>query len=171
MKTKNIILKLTSLNSTEQGQVIKNARKAKGLNQSQLIKLISQSDDIESIDVKKLSKWETGKINRIEDKYKNAICQSLDLKDHNFFSYSLVLNSGNEYIDKADIQDTIEFLDFVISKVRLQESSSITVTESKKSYTDVERLSHTKNTLREYLYQFIKEREETLCSGKSSTEK
>lgn len=165
MKTNNITLRFSSLNSTEQGQVIKIARKTKGLNQAQLVNLISQSNAEEHIDVKKLSKWETGKINRIEDKYKEAIYKALDLNENSFFSHSLVLDHGSEYINKVDIQDAIELLDFIISKVRFSDTESITVEDSQKTFNDAERLSYTKNTLREYLYQFIKEKENELNTG------
>ena len=56
MRLQNIAIRISQLNSVDQGNVIKNARKAKGLNQTQLAELISQSTSAEAVDVKKVSK-------------------------------------------------------------------------------------------------------------------
>ena len=55
MKLDNISIRISSLNNVDQGIIIKEARKAKGLTQTQLAELINNYVAAEPVDVKKVS--------------------------------------------------------------------------------------------------------------------
>ena len=155
MRLQNIAKRISKLNSVDKGNVIKEARKKHGLTQTQLAELISRSTNIEAVDVKKVSKWETGKIAKIEPENESAIYEILGLNASNFCTYGLQLERSAEYIDDLEIQDAIEFLDFIISDIRTRKSKNLKVGQLKAE----EHLKFTKTTLREHLFQFLKERE------------
>ena len=155
MRLQNIAKRISKLNSVDKGNVIKEARKKHGLTQTQLAELISRSTNIEAVDVKKVSKWETGKIAKIEPENESAIYEILGLNASNFCTYGLQLERSEEYIDDLEIQDAIEFLDFIISDIRTRKSKNLKVGQLKAE----EHLKFTKTTLREHLFQFLKERE------------
>ena len=157
MKLDNISIRISSLNNVDQGIIIKEARKAKGLTQTQLAELINNYVAAEPVDVKKVSKWETGKINKIEPEYKEAIYNILDLNPSNFCTYSLQLYDSEKYIDYVEVQDAIEFLDFVINKNTSPKIHILTVNDFNNK--SKEHLDYTKSTIRENLYQFIKHKE------------
>ena len=162
MNLANIAIKISSLSSVDQGNVIKEARKKHGLTQTQLAELISQSTSAEAVDVKKVSKWETGKIAKIEPENKSAIYEILGLNASDFFTYGLQLERSEEYIDDLEIQDAIEFLDFIISDIRTRKSKNLKVGQLKAE----EHLKFTKTTLREHLFQFLKDRERIVEENK-----
>ena len=162
MKLQNIAIRISQLNSVDQGNVIKEARKKQGLTQTQLAELISQSTNAEAVDVKKVSKWETGKIAKIESENRSAIYEILGLNASDFCTYWLQLERSEEYIDTLEIQDVIEFLDFIISDICTRKSENLKVGQLNPE----EHLNFTKMTLREHLFQFLKERERIVEENK-----
>ena len=98
-----------------------------------------------------------GKLIKIEPEYKEAIYNILDLNPSNFCTYSLQLYDSEKYIDSVEVQDAIDFLDFVISKNTSQKFNIPTVNDFNNK--SKEHLDYTKSTIRENLYQFIKHKE------------
>ena len=152
---RNIEQRLTNLDSVAQGLLIKNARKNKGLSQTDLAELITKELPNSTVDTKKISKWETGIITKIDPDCLDAICNILDIDINEFTPFNLRLINAHQYLKYQEVRDAISFLDFVISSVRERETLSVVVGELPPR----ESLTLTKTSMHEHLFQFLKERE------------
>ena len=146
---------ISSLNGVNQGLLIKNARKKMGLNQTELAELITRELPTSNVDTKKISKWETGIITKIDAECLDVICKILDISLSDFFPTNLRFIQADQYLKYQEVRDAIDFLDFVITSVRERETPSVVVHELPPR----EALTLTKTSMHEHLFQFLKERE------------